>query len=431
MRNCIPLVSLSTGGMKGSDMVIFETATSEIFDAHVLDDIYAGPIRDDCQNWELTSSTVDEDGGFIIFEVTRLLDTGDSFDRAIIDDSDVFVAPHRVIAAWGDTETMSYHGVDNRVRSSIRLHPRQGGSDESETAAFQKSMGEESEGNFELRAVDYAVKPIETEYVNFCFTNADLVRLGMPANADLHVVGIEPIIDQDSKEFVHHFVLTGSESPNEEASESQEACDAVDDTETAYSWAPGEGPFTLPLNVGGPLGTAGFKSYKMETHYDNLSLSTGVLDSSGVRMFYSSKKREFDMGILELGDGMITLFGQSVITEDSASGFVRHTFGCPSSCSTVSLSEPVKVIRETLHMHGTGQRMANEQIRDGKVIRQGAVDHWDFYQQGDLVVQQPTFSILPGDSFRTSCYFQSNEEVLWGIGSQDEMCTASVYYYPR
>ena len=431
MRDYIPFVSLSTGGMKGSDMVIFETATNDIFDAHVLDNFYAGPIRDNCQNWKLTSSTVDENGGFIIFEVTRLLDTGDSFDRAIVDDSDVFVPPHRVIAAWGDTETMSYHGLDNRVRSSIRLHPRQGGSDESETAAFQKSMGEESEGNFELRAVDYAVKPIVTEYVNFCFTNTDLVRLGMPANADLHVVGIEPVIDQDSKAFVHHFVLTASESPHEEASASQEACDAVEDTETAYSWAPDEGPFTLPLNVGGPLGTAGFQSYKLEIHYDNPSLSTGALDSSGVRMFYSSQKREFDMGILELGDGSVTLAGQSVIPGDSASGFARHTFECPSSCSSVSLPERVEVIRETLHMHATGQRMANEQIRDGKVIRQGAVDFWDFLQQGDLVVQQPTYSILPGDSFRTRCYFQSNNEVIWGIASQDEMCMASVYYYPR
>lgn len=411
------------GGMKGSDMVIFETATNDIFDAHVLGNINAGPVRDDCQNWELTNLKVDD--GFIIFEVTRLIDTGDSFDRAIVDDSDLFVAPHRVIAAWGETEKVSYHGADNRVRSSIRFH-RQG---IDEMTEFQETMSEGAEGSFELRAVDYPIKAIDTEYRKFCFAQTDLVQLGMRANTDLHVVGIEPVIDEDAKRYVHHFVLYASERTNE-GDGTQDFCDGIEQEETAYSWAPGEGPFTLPSNVGGPLGTGGFQSYQLEIHYDNPSLITGAFDSSGVRMFFTSKKREHDMGILELGDGDIFLAGQSV-AGFSASGYTTHSFTCPDSCSWVSISETVNVIRETMHMHLTGQSVSNEQIRDGKVIRTGAIDYWDMDQQGDMVIQQKPFEIMPGDSFRTRCSFKADADMVWGESSQEEMCMASVYYYPR
>jgi hypothetical protein len=41
------------GGMKGSDMVVFETEMNKLFDAHVLDAISAGPICNSCQNWHL------------------------------------------------------------------------------------------------------------------------------------------------------------------------------------------------------------------------------------------------------------------------------------------------------------------------------------------------------------------------------------------
>ena len=78
----------------------------------------------------------------------------------------------------------------------------------------------------------------------------------------------------------------------------------------AYVWAPGEGSFDLPENVGLPLfGEGGYNSFRLEIHYDNPSLKEGVLDSSGVRIYYSSQLREHDLGVLQLGDPFLSLLG--------------------------------------------------------------------------------------------------------------------------
>lgn len=84
-------------------------------------------------------------------------------------------------------------------------------------------------------------------------------------------------------------------------------------------------------------------------------------------------------------------------------------------------------------MHSSGVRMSNRQIRDGEVIREGAVDFWDNDQQGSFEVQQDPFVIRPGDSFQTSCYYDDTDAQLrqFGYSSQDEMCTGGFHYYPK
>ena len=43
-----------------------------------------------------------------------------------------------------------------------------------------------SEGVFELRAEDYPVKDLDTEYAHFCFTLTELVAMGLSENDTLH-----------------------------------------------------------------------------------------------------------------------------------------------------------------------------------------------------------------------------------------------------
>jgi hypothetical protein len=54
-----------TGGMRGADMIIFETNNAtQIRDAHVLDERF--PVDDICQDWILRDSSIED--GFVIFE---------------------------------------------------------------------------------------------------------------------------------------------------------------------------------------------------------------------------------------------------------------------------------------------------------------------------------------------------------------------------
>jgi len=401
-----------SGGMLGSDIVLFEAESNALTDSYVLN-VAGAPIPDDCQNWALVSSQ--SEGGFLIFEAKRLKDTGDPQDRPIKDDSTLDISPHNVIAAWGDTNTVSYHGSNDRVRSTIRFAGQDAGSD---LVTFARQVASLSDASFTVRPIDYPVKAVATEYADFCFSSANLTALGVPIDSDLHIIGAQPVVDQGSAKYVHHFLVTASVLDN--------CGDMKTFNDVAFVWAPGEGPLILPPNVGALLGSQGFKAFNVQIHYNNPSLDTGVLDSSGVEFFYTTNKREFDLGVLQLGDPFLGLLGVKV-----GNGFYQHTFDCSSDCSSVSLSENVTVLREYLHMHTTGSSMYNAQIRDGKTIHKGSVEFYDFSQAGMYSVIQEPFDIRPGDSFQTSCFYSAGANTTFGLGSADEMCIAYLFYYPR
>ena len=193
-----------------------------------------------------------------------------------------------------------------------------------------------------------------------------------------------------------------------------------------YVWAPGEGPLSLPPNVGVALGQNGFRDFALEIHYNNPWRDAGVMDSSGVRMYYTSNKREHDMGIFQVGDPLVDLQGEAV-----GSGLTQHVFNCPFLCSSASISQEITVFREYLHMHQTGVRMYNTQMRGGQIVHTGVSDFFDFDQQGTFSPVQDSFTIRPGDSFQTSCFYSPISKTRFGLSSQREMCIAYLFYYPR
>jgi hypothetical protein len=185
----------------------------------------------------------------------------------------------------------------------------------------------------------------------------------------------------------------------------------------------------LADNLGMPFGGLNsFQSFRLEIHYNNPARVQGVLDSSGVRFYYTTQPREFDVGTLSLGDPLFQLDGVSM-----DSGLTSHAFKCPSSCTSFSLTpeQPLTVIQESIHMHKSGIHAVNEQIRGGEVVRTGVVDFFDFDQQGNQPIQQEPYQILPGDSFNTVCYYRSQDGAEFGLSSQQEMCIAFITYYPR
>jgi hypothetical protein len=228
--------------------------------------------------------------------------------------------------------------------------------------SFAKTIDKESEGSFALLAKAFAVPTQTTTYENFCFLESDLVAMSMPADTSLHGIGIEPIVDAQTDAFVHHFIVYGSEIPT--------SCGGL---EGAYGWAPGDLPIALPSKLGSLLGTDGYHSYRIQIHYNNPSVTSGLLNSSGIKVFWTSQKREFDMGVLQLGDSVLHLSGEPI-----GNGLTSHEFQCGTSCSGTFLPQPITVIREQLHMHISGHRMFNQQIRDSEALRVVTVDFFDY-----------------------------------------------------
>ena len=403
------------GGMKGADIVTFEASTGEFVDRHVLDEIIT-PIPDRCQNWRKTSHVVGDD--FIILELFRALDTKDPQDRVIKNDGDILTPPTRIIGAWGDG-AFGYHG-QNRVRGAVRFFGEADVGEERDQ--FYRDMDEYAMGSFVLQADNYEIPARETTYARFCFRTSVIEHeMLVPLSESLHVIGIEPLLDPISgKKHVHHFGITAANFAWE-----GDDCSTFLEMEPVYMWAQGEPPFSLPPEAGVSIGKDGLLTFMLEIHFDNRLAESGVLDSSGVRLYYTSDKRPYDMGIFSIGDPTFHL------RSDIGAGYSRHTFTCPSSCTESVADQNLTVIREFLHMHEGGQAMYNEQIRDGVVLRTASVDFFEYRQQGLFAVIQEPYQIVPGDSFRTVCQYQTDNPRRFGLGSQEEMCISSIWYYPK
>lgn len=206
------------GGMQGADVVYYVASTNQLVDAYVLDVYQNGPLVDTCQNWKLRDAQ--SIGGFVIFEAYRDLNTGDPQDRSIINDGNAGNVPaHRIIAAWGDSQQISYHGPTNRVQSAVRFYGQP-----NDLAVFRQTMQAQAEGSFVIKAIDYKIKQQDTEYKHFCFSRQALIDLGAP-NKAIQVIGWEPIVSASSAPYVHHFVVYGTQNASVGLPNTGFACD--------------------------------------------------------------------------------------------------------------------------------------------------------------------------------------------------------------
>ncbi|CAN0444040.1 unnamed protein product, partial [Hapterophycus canaliculatus] len=152
-----------------------------------------------------------------------------------------------------------------------------------------------------------------------------------------------------------------------------------------FAWAPGAANVELPTDVGFLFGnvSGGLKSLSLETHYNNPNGDEGMVDSSGVRVYYTEELRPINMGVMKLGDPNLALSGTSL-----PDGKVITSFSCPSSCTEENFEiEEVSVFYHFLHMHENGQRMRTRQYRNdssGKevLLHTADVEYYSYLQAG-------------------------------------------------
>mmetsp|Transcript_54341 Transcript_54341/g.131897 ORF Transcript_54341/g.131897 Transcript_54341/m.131897 type:complete len:591 (+) Transcript_54341:425-2197(+) len=402
------------GGMLGSDMALFKTSDPEsIVDSYVVEDRFSGPLVDECQSWQLVSSTIED--GWLIVEMTRPLDTMDTQDLQILNDVEL-IAETRLIAAWGDSESVSYHGF-NVGKIATQLYSSESG--DGSSTSFKELAEATSDGFLEIRESNYTIPARDTTYHNVCKNFTELqaeYNLPDPGDGSLYFIGIEAILSAETEQYVHHFIVGGGSAE----------CNDDFSVNMLWGWAPGEEPLLLPSNVGIPMfgPNDAIQSISIQIHYNNPGEVPDQIDSSGMRLYFSTEPRENEAAWLSLADPATLLSGEPI-----AEGLTEYSFSCDGSCSSFVLGgEPVTVIAESLHMHQSGVRMTNEVIRNGEVVNTAKVDVFEFDQQGTFRVPQRQHQIQPGDSFRTTCYYRDGGK--FGYSSSDEMCIAFMLYYP-
>ncbi|CAM9701321.1 unnamed protein product, partial [Choristocarpus tenellus] len=408
------LALLEVGGMAGSDIIYYETESGSLTDSFATGN--DSPTKDESTaDWTLMSS--EEGADWLVFEAERLLITNDTQDWPLVNDTVEGASPTRVIAAWGDTSAISYHGLTNRVTGSVVFY----GERSPASDPLVDVKGESGVSYFDVAPVDFVIPNDTTTYEETCLTQANLAALGVPSTA-FHIVGFEANINSDTEPHVHHLVMRAFIDEN---------CEGYFGFADVYVWAPGSAsgealPDVAGFRFDGGGGLSDYKSIWVETHYDNPSNIAGLMDSSGVRVYYTENLRQYDAGTMQLGDPYVTLQGEYL-----PNGRSLYSFNCPSSCTQGFQNDSVTVFGHLLHMHEAGRRMETRQYCGDKLIRSSEVEYYMFSQSGAYPTRTVGETIEKGDWFETDCYYDSGTDgKIFGLASENEMCIDFIFYYP-
>lgn len=316
-----------------------------------------------------------------------------------------------------------YHGV-NRGRKSLRLiNPTSSVSIPPETLFF------------DLKNLNVPVPSKDTTYWCQLFKIPEVPRKH-------HIIRIEPLIQKGHESLVHHILLYqcdrnlneselnfGHECYHPNMPDSFLTCETV-----VFAWAIGGEGLTYPQHVGLSIGTSIDPIYVlMEIHYDNPNFQQGMMDSSGLRLFYSPELRQYDAGVIETGV-WVSLYHMLPpgLHEYTSEGH------CTQECLQESLDHEmpsgIRVFAVLMHSHLAGRAIRTRHFRHQEELQLLAQDdEFDFNFQEFQYLKEERL-VLPGDNLITECKYSTKgrNNMTWGgLSTRDEMCLSYLLYYPR
>ncbi len=259
----------------------------------------------------------------------------------------------------------------------------------------------------------YAVPESGADNLYMCFAFKSPFAAGAQATA------WAPVIDDER--VVHHWILYRTKLP--QVSAGPFPCDVTLQVTTDFvaGWAPGGGTVVLPDDVGLDLGGPD-DWYILQLHYNNTAGYADALDRSGVAFCTAEEERPNMAGIVSLGSLGIAIppGAQDHDVVGVCSGL--HTLFWPD----------MHIIGASPHMHELGTAMQSTVHRiDGTKQDLMANPAFDFSNQG-MHFPDEEIIVHPGDSIITTCTYDNPHAwpVLFGEGTNDEMCFNFVLAYP-
>nr|CAG4651674.1 EOG090X0318 [Triops cancriformis] len=254
-----------------------------------------------------------------------------------------------------------------------------------------------------------------------------------------HIVQFEAAIQPGRESLVHHMEVFHCVAPvNEPIPEYRGPCTSPNRPAATQvckkvlaAWAFGAGPFAYPGEAGLAVGGPDFNLYVMlEIHYNNPAKKDDWEDSSGIRLWYTSKLRRFDAGVMELG---LEYTDKMAIPPKQAE--FTLTGYCVPECTAVGIPDSgITVFGSQLHTHLLGTRVVTRHFRDGKELAELNRDnHYSTHFQEIRLLPKPVL-VLPGDALLTTCWYDSMDyenATLGGFSISDEMCVNYMHYFPR
>ncbi|KAK3590359.1 hypothetical protein CHS0354_020680 [Potamilus streckersoni] len=272
----------------------------------------------------------------------------------------------------------------------------------------------------EVRMPATPVPAKETTYMCMVFD--------LPKDGDFHLIAFEAL--QDNLNVLHHIVVYGCDersknyivNHSEECFMSaQEGCEDI-----VAVWTLGLPGICYHDNIGIRIGTNGYKRAVMELHWNNPKRIAGTTDRSGVKLFYTSKLRPNDAGIL--------MIGQTSLRIPPGKNTFAITGSCPGDCTNKLMVGNIHVVTAFNHMHYLGLQERFQLLRNGSKLQDLAYDSFYSYDSPVIYNFPNPVEVWPGDELTTTCIFKStsrSKTTFFGLETSDEMCYSFIMYYPE
>ncbi|KAM4636978.1 DBH-like monooxygenase protein 2 [Discoglossus pictus] len=253
---------------------------------------------------------------------------------------------------------------------------------------------------------------------------------------ELRLPNYEPILSPSTASIIHHiFVYYCSNSTIVTSDVSSECYSDSRFSQclvVMFGFVVGGEGFYYPESAGLPIGTEDDSNYvRIEIHFSNFDLIEGLVDNSGIIMYYTPELREYDAGIL-----MVGVFPFPVhFIPPAAQNF--RTYGlCNTDLMPKVLDKQVGDLIPSaflLHGHLTAHGLRIMHYRNGTLIGSLGEDNtYDFnFQQ--IRYFPHNITIKPGDQILVECKANTldREDITFGgPGTLNEMCVGFLFYYP-
>jgi len=264
----------------------------------------------------------------------------------------------------------------------------------------------------------YVVPSAETNYICSGFA--------FPTDTKYHVIHFEPI--QDNNEVLHHMLLYAS-FVNYSVGEYTSCTSMPYGTYPIYGWSPGNDVITIPEEAGYLVGNDedAPQFLIVQTHYDNPTRKSGLVDSSGFRLYLTDKLRPYNAGFMFFG-----VPEENINIPPLQDNW--HQAGVCSSDVTDGIKNipggKLHIFSYLFHEHLLGKQMWTEVIRNDEKLTEFTELNYNFNHQRFIPI---SFEVLPGDQLITRCVWSSthrNTTTVGGVSTRDEMCLLAILYYP-
>lgn len=249
-----------------------------------------------------------------------------------------------------------------------------------------------------------------------------------------HIVQFEPLITNE--DIVHHMEVFHCETDVdveiplyngdcEQLPAAAKLCNRV-----ISLWAMGASAFTYPKEAGLPIGGENYNPFiRLEVHFNNPELKSGLIDHSGMRIKMVSKLRRHDAAIMELG----LEYSDKMAIPPGVLAFPLSGY-CIAECTQTALPKTgITVFGSQLHTHLRGVRILTRHLRDDIELPELNRDDYYSHHYQEIRYLRRQVKVYPGDALITTCYYDTRgytNTTLGGFSISDEMCVNYIQYYP-